>query len=419
MWNVTESSLYSSDMLPISRQDSMFNGSSVLDDGRLDYPNFTFEVPPSCKTGDMIWPLVYFTEQEIVDLMFFKFFEKFIITILFPIVFTFGFIGNLVFLAVLALVKEMHTITNFYLANLAVADLLYVTLQLVSYAITYALSDGLRFAAIFRKDIECGFFWSAIYMTYFTSLCLVTLVSLERFLAICYPLKYRRINTQKRSIVLVIIAWIIGIAIGAFIARALGSIFRLCLIWPSGGRWQKFPNLVYFCWTSNQFFTDALLTAQTIPFITALTGNTYMYGKIISRLSNRKVTKTQDKRGHSNTDKIRNTVARMLIANGIIFFLCLAPFQFVNLLDFVQDKTGVRVLDQNQNQSLRWFAICLLLLNSTINPYVYGIANRRYRKAFIKAFSCGKNDNMTTVMPSVSGQNATDDMAYDVKDSRL
>ena len=323
------------------------------------------------------------------------------------------------FLAVLALVKQMHTLTNFYLANLAVADLFYVMLQLGSYTITYALSDGLRIATIFRTDAECGFFWSAIYMTYFTSLCLVTLVSMERFLAICYPLKHRRMNSQKRSIALVIIAWTIGIGMGAFIARALGSIVRFCFIWPPGERWQKFPNLIYGCWTSNQFFTDALYIAQTIPFVVALTGNTFMYGKIISRLSNREVSKTQDRRRHSNADKIRNTVARMLIANGIIFLLCLAPFQFVNVLEFVQFKSGIRVLDPNESQGLRWFATILLLLNSAINPYVYGIANKRYRKAFIKAFSCGKIDNMTTVTPSVSGQNPTDDMANTVKDSRL
>ena len=86
--------------------------------------------------------------------MFFKPFEKILITVLFPIIFTFGIIGNVAFLTVVALVKEMRTLTNFYLANLAVADLLYTILQLLApYTITYAISDGLRLAGIFHTVI--------------------------------------------------------------------------------------------------------------------------------------------------------------------------------------------------------------------------------------------------------------------------
>ena len=291
------------------------------------YLNLTFDMPSICEPNDIILSLVYLKESDIIDQMFFKPFEKILITTLFPIILTLGIIGNVAFLTVVTLVKEMRTLTNFYLANLAVADLLYIVLQLIApYTITYAFSGGLRLAGIFHTDIECGFFWSAIFTTYFTSLFLVTLVSLERFLAICYPLKHRRSNTQKRSIVLVILAWIIAVALASFIARSLGSVLRYCLIWPPGDRWQKFPNVIYFCYSSNQTLLDASLTAQISFFIVAFAVNTFLYGKIISRLSRRRVTKTKGGGGHPSANKIRNSVARMLIANGVIFFLLFGAF---------------------------------------------------------------------------------------------
>ena len=166
--------------------------------------------------------------------------------------------------------------------------------------------------------------------------------------------------------------------------------------------------MVYFCYTSNLFLLDASPTAQIVFFIVAVAVNTFIYGKIIRRLSKHNVTKTKDGGGHPGANKIRNTVARMLIENGIIFFICIAPFQLANLFLIVQSHTYVSVLDESQSQALRWFATRLLLLNSSINPYVYGVANRNYRQALMKAFSCKQIDNMITATSSVSGQNIKD-----------
>ena len=72
-----------------------------------------------------------FNDSQIDNILFDKPLEKTIITVWFPVVFTFGFIGNKAFWKVVALVKEMHTLTNFYFAKLAVAvDLLYIVLFL-------------------------------------------------------------------------------------------------------------------------------------------------------------------------------------------------------------------------------------------------------------------------------------------------
>ena len=99
-------------------------------------------------------------------------------------------------------------------------------------------------------------------------------------------------------------------------------------------------------------------------YVVTLTIDIFIYRNIIVRLNNRAVSKKQ-------AEKTRNTVARMLITNGILFFSCLGPMQLVHdLLDFVESTTSYRVLDNNQYQALLQFSRCLLLLNSIINPYV-------------------------------------------------
>ena len=394
---------------------SMVNVSSALNDSESDYfaPNITFEIPPSCKSTDSIVPLTSLNDSQIVDIAFLKPFEKIIITVLFPIVFALGFIGNAAFLTVIILVKEMRTLTNFYLANMAVADLLYIVSSLALATIPYALSSGVRIAEIARTDMQCGIIWGVICLTYFSSLNLVTLVTFERFLAICYPLRYRIINTKKRKVTLAIIAWIVGFAMAALITPAWGSVLRVCLIWPSGDRWEQLSNVHYRYEAVDDYFVDTSTTLQSLCYIVSLVVYIVICRKIIDRLSNRAVAKQQ-------VDKTRNAVARMLIANGIIFFCCLGPLHLTNLLYLVGSITNSRLLDQNHYEAFMWFSRSLLLLNSAINPYVYSIANPKYRKAFITAFTCRKSGSfMKASVPSVSGRCTTDESETNLKDSRV
>ena len=231
----------------------MVNGSSaafnMLNDSESHYltPGITYEIPPSCKPTDSIVPLVFFNDSQIVDFMFFKPFEKIMLAVMFPIVFTFGFFGNVAFLTVVALVEEMRTLTNFYLANLAVADLLFLVSFLLHVTTSYVLSNGVRLMEFERADMQCGFVYGVVNASYFSSLTLVTLVTFDRFVAICYPLRHRINNTKKRKITLVTTAWINGIAMAALITPASGSASRFCLIWPPGEPWHQLSNVHYRC----------------------------------------------------------------------------------------------------------------------------------------------------------------------------
>ena len=395
---------------------SMVNGSSalnMLNISESDYltPDITYEIPPSCKPTDFIVSLLFFNDSQIVDFVLLKPFEKTILAVLFPIVSTFGFFGNVAFLTVVALVKEMRTLTNFYLANLAVADLLFIVSFLIHAMASYALSNGVRFMEFERTDVQCGIVYGVVNVSYFSSLTLVTLVTFDRFVAICYPLRHRISNTKKRKITIVTIAWINGTAMSALITPANGSASRVCLIWPPGEPWNQLPNVRYWCLAVDQSFDDIATTLQPLSFIATLVFNFIIFRKIIGCLNNREVATEQ-------ADKTRNIVARMLIANGVIFFLCLGPYQLVNLFDFVESRTGISVLDWDQYQALMWFSQSLLLLNSAINPYVYGVTNPKYRKAFICVFICRKSDHSKKAsVPSLSRRYATDEIKQ--KDGRV
>ena len=250
----TTAPLLNFNMWSTPKQDLMINSSSALNDSESDYISSgnTYELPSSCKPTDFVLPLLFLNDSQIVDTMFYKPVETIIFAALYPILFVFGFIGNVAFLTVVAFVRKMRTLTNFYLVNLAVADLLFTVLALTFVTASYVLSNGVRIADIGRTDIQCGVVYGAAYTTFYSSLYLVTLVTFDRFLAICHPIRYRIINTKKRTITLVIIAWIGGTAMATFITPTWGSVSRFCLVWPPESRWEQLSNVHYSCSAVNQ-----------------------------------------------------------------------------------------------------------------------------------------------------------------------
>ena len=349
-----------------------------------------FEIPPDCQSSQIsvIYLFTYLTD-EALSVLFYATFEKILITAVFPIVFITGFIGNVAFLLVLGLFKEMRTTTNIYLGNLAVADLLFIVLTATSYYASYISSFGLVSTKFYRTSFGCGCLFSMIYLSYFASICLMTLVGFERYLAICFPLKHRMVSSTKRTLVLVVSTWMVSMGFAALVAPSSGRLTKKCVIWPERERYEDLPNVLHSCAAVHPIFNDIFGIAQAIPFTAALIINTVFYVMIIHRLNARGQNGGDAGKSRINRiNKVRNQVARMLIINGVIFFFCLAPFQFLNLLSVIIRHGGKSILTSQQHSSLLWGSRCTSILNSAINPFVYSATNPRYRKAFLEFFRC-------------------------------
>ena len=107
-----------------------------------------------------------------------------------PAITILGVVLNSAFLYVIFRVEQMRTITNRYLANLAVADILFLVSAIGPKLLQYATSP-------FQLDdshlgpFGCVAVYFLIDTAYFSSLCFITLTSLDKFVALCRPLKNR------------------------------------------------------------------------------------------------------------------------------------------------------------------------------------------------------------------------------------
>ena len=108
--------------------------------------------------------------------------------VIFPICLVFGVTSNLMFLYVITMVPKMRTVTNFYLGNLAVADIMYLVAACVQSNMQYSTSS-VRFTTHSSNVVlGCVLPYSVTILCYFTSISLVTLVTIERYLATCHPI---------------------------------------------------------------------------------------------------------------------------------------------------------------------------------------------------------------------------------------
>ena len=306
-----------------------------------------------------------------------------IVLVGFPIILVIGVLGNVAFLTLVARVKVMRTVTNFYLCNLAIADLLFLVVVAAITLWGFGVAPVYE-ATPFRTNFGCASYYFFRHLAYFTSIALVTLVSSERYLAICLPLKYRLMNNRQRSCVLTCTAWCVSGVLAIVVALGHGQLSDIqCLPLPpmhrngseEYGTFQTFHKCRAI--TYNIYYTSQLI--QTIPFCLALIINVILYTKIIMKL--KKPSPENDNKENNKRGKIQ--VMRMLIINAVAFFLCLAPRQFLITQDVINHKVG------NPGSTVNYVlytADMLNILNSAINPILYGLASPSYRRGFMKAF---------------------------------
>ena len=108
-----------------------------------------------------------------------------------PVVSAFGCFGNVAFFLLLARVKTMRTTYNFYLANLATADLMFLSVETFYHSwryIFFKYTENVE-SEPFNTNFGCGMLYFATHVSSLSSILLMTLVSFDRYFAICYPHK--------------------------------------------------------------------------------------------------------------------------------------------------------------------------------------------------------------------------------------
>lgn len=169
------------------------------------------------------------------------------ISIIYIIIFTLGFFGNVILLWVILVNRSFHTPINYYLVNLSVSDLLILVLGLPHDL--YMMWN--RYPYPF-EEAACRLRAFLAEASMISSVLTITVLTIERYIAIIHPLSTAISGAKRRS--------------GSDSAVRLKKVdlFRCCRDW---GRFKKVRITVIIVWILSPLFSLPITLQVALSYI--------------------------------------------------------------------------------------------------------------------------------------------------------
>nr|DBA26045.1 TPA: hypothetical protein GDO54_010348 [Pyxicephalus adspersus] len=286
------------------------------------------------------------------------------VPIIYSIIFVVGIFGNSLVVIVIYCYMKMKTVASIFLLNLAIADLCFV-ITLPLWATFTAMHYEWPFGGFLCKMAS-----GAITLNLYTSVLLLTCLSIDRYRAIVHPMKSRIRRTMMFAKMTCIAIWSL-----AFLASLPTYIFRRVILLG-----EENITVCAFVYKSNETQNVMIGMGITknvlgffIPFLIILTSYIFI-GKTL------KVT-FQGQRGRTRNDDI----FKMIVAIVLVFFFCWLPHQIFTFLDIlIQLKYIKSCVVEDIVDSAMPITICIAYFNSCLNPFLYGFFGKNFRKHFLQ-----------------------------------
>ena len=326
------------------------------------------------------WP-----DEEIEEEMFYSKLETVKVTVIVPIIFVVGLLGNSAFLLLLARVKAMRTLTHFFLANLAVADIMVLFVKL-GYLVGSYQKSIIVWSQPFYSNWGCALHELLCFTSYAASILLINFISFDRYFAICHPMKYRFAKNKKNvSLFMLFFIWTTAVVLAILAIMCFSILSYNCIIWPPKERYKNFPEFGQYCGLIHPGFKHVFNTILAVPFILALITNSFLYIKIVLKLRH----PLGEAGGSEQHQRLKRRITWMLMANAIVYFCCLTPTQFLII--------RASKVDHASADWARYIhtAYIFIMVNSAVNPIIYSVASPSYRRGFLEVFGRSQESSCT------------------------
>ncbi|MGH0156489.1 UNVERIFIED_CONTAM: hypothetical protein FKN15_046859 [Acipenser sinensis] len=290
-----------------------------------------------------------------------------------------GVIGNGLVLYTVARKTTLHckhTAADIFMFSLSLVDLLF--LLGMPFLIHQLVGNG----AWYFGETMCRIIAGVDASSQFTSTYILTAMTLDRYLATVYPLRSSYFRTPSVALAVVAGVWFL-------------SLLTITPVWlytrlmplPDGqarcGMVLPNPSQDIYWYTLYQFFL-----AFAIPLVVICV----VYIKIL-RYMVAAVAPLQ----HSNLEGRTKKVTRMAIAICTTFFICWAPFYFLQLVNLGVTSTPFEMA--------YIVAIGLSYSNSCITPFIYILLSKTFKRKIGVAFNPSKRKVPSTqLIPAEDGR---------------
>ncbi|XP_077318695.1 proteinase-activated receptor 1-like [Lithobates pipiens] len=243
-----------------------------------------------------------------------------------------------------------------YMLNLAIADLLFVCMM--PFNMVYRFSGNNWRAG----DVMCHTVIAGFYFNMYCSILLITSMSVDKFLAVIYPIQSLAWRTLTRAWIVCFFIWMVSIAstVPLLITQQIFYIKNLDITTCHDVQDHKKLGSFYLYYFS--FFT-------ALFFFVPLIVTVFCYAATIKRLSSSQL---------GNTDRKKQAVVLAIIVLSI-FILCFGP---ANIIFFVHN---ILVNSTSATNLYLAYLVCTAIssISTTLNPLLYFVASPKLQSILL------------------------------------
>ena len=245
-----------------------------------------------------------------------------------------GSCANLLIIISFFAVKTSRQPTEIPLVSLSLADFLVCSV--------YQPLLVLRFINLSISPIYMSSFGYVVMTASMTGL---LVVNFDRFSAIYFPYKYMTWMTEKRTIWLVTVSWVISLSSGLLIV--------------------------------SKFSVASRITHSYISLIIVLVP--LMYGVIYkeARKQARRIVSDSLPSSQSNLPNRRNTIDKATMMVGLVLVTTLACWMPVTLIPLLQSTFNT----EEEFEKAFWWCLTVACANSCVNPFIYVYMLTKFRRS--------------------------------------
>ncbi|MEQ2168412.1 Kappa-type opioid receptor, partial [Goodea atripinnis] len=263
---------------------------------------------------------------------------------------------------------KMKTATNIYIFNLALAD------ALVTTTMPFQSTDYLLNTWPFG-EVVCKVFISIDYYNMFTSIFTLTMMSVDRYVAVCHPVKALDFRTPIKAKMINVCIWILSSAAGipvfvlggtqtntgeemlSFLSKLTVNITECALQFPEP--YTYWDTMMKVC---------VFVFAFVVPVLII----TVCYSLMVLRLKSVRMLS-----GSREKDRNLRRITRLVVVVVAVFVVCWTPIHI-----FILVKALVSVPETTAIMAAYFFCVALGYTNSSLNPILYAFLDENFKRCF-------------------------------------
>ncbi|KAM6168039.1 kiSS-1 receptor [Erethizon dorsatum] len=300
--------------------------------------------------------------------------DAWLVPLFFATLMLLGLAGNSLVIFVICRHKQMRTVSNFYIANLAATDVIFLVCCVPFTALLYLLPTWVL------GDFMCKFVNYIQQVSVQATCATLTAMSVDRWYVTVFPLRALHRRTPRLALAVSLGIWMGSAALSA-------PVLALHRLSPGPRTYcsEAFPSHAL----ERAFALYNLLALYLLPLIATCA----CYGAMLRHLGRAAVRPSptdgtfQGRLLAQRAGAVRARVSRLVAAVVLLFATCWGPIQLFLVLQAL-GPAGAWHPRSYTAYALKTWAHCMSYSNSALNPLLYAFLGSHFRQAFRRVCPC-------------------------------